>query len=112
MQKYKALICDVDGTLIPLKRDGMPSEKVRKTIIAASNHIHVGVATSRPYHLVHHIISHLHLHGPSIISSGAQIMDCATKQVFSQHAFTLEEIQKIYGITRTFGYQLLIDYTE
>jgi hydroxymethylpyrimidine pyrophosphatase-like HAD family hydrolase len=31
-KKYKALIVDVDGTLIPNKRDGMPSQKVAEAI--------------------------------------------------------------------------------
>ena len=31
-KKYKALILDLDGTLTPNRRDGMPSKKVREAI--------------------------------------------------------------------------------
>ena len=34
-KQYKALILDVDGTLIPNKRDGMPSKKVKDAIAPA-----------------------------------------------------------------------------
>ena len=109
MQRYKALICDVDGTLIPLKRDGMPSEAVTAAVQQASKRIHVGVATSRPYHIIHHIVSHLHLHGPSIIHGGAQIVDLAERKVYREHPITKTEIQQIYSITKALGHQVYAD---
>lgn len=47
-KKFKALLVDVDGTLMENRRNAMPSEKVRKIITKASSLIHIGVATSRP----------------------------------------------------------------
>jgi phosphoglycolate phosphatase-like HAD superfamily hydrolase len=50
-KKYKALILDVDGTLIPNKRDGMPSKKVTDSIASAlktsSNFIEVRLSVGR-----------------------------------------------------------------
>ncbi len=78
MSKYKAIICDVDGTLINTKASKLPSEKVTQAINKISKKIHIGVATSRPYDYVKHIAKHLNLSGPSILVGGAQIVDIAT----------------------------------
>ena len=69
MTKYKALICDVDGTLIPNRKQGMPSKKVIAAIKKAQQVLHVGVATARIYNDVHHILHALKLSGPSIVHS-------------------------------------------
>lgn len=78
MLKYKAIICDVDGTLINTKVSKFPSKKVTQAINKIRKEIHVGIATSRPYDLVKHIGKHLNLLGPSILVGGAQIVDMAT----------------------------------
>lgn len=82
--KYKALIVDVDGTLIPNRRDGMPSKRVTEAINKASKLIHVGVATSRCLPVLGHIFDHLNLSGPSIINGGAQIIDVRSKKHYTQ----------------------------
>ncbi|RJQ38480.1 HAD-IIB family hydrolase [Candidatus Microgenomates bacterium] len=78
--KYKALIADLDGTIIPSQRNGIPSERVTKAIGKASELIHVGLATSRPYFMLAHITNHLKLKGPSIISGGSQIINLPEKE--------------------------------
>lgn len=75
VKRYKALILDVDGTLIPKKRDGTPSKRVIEAIAKIRDFIVVGVATSRPYFMLSHITNVLSLSGPSIINGGAQIID-------------------------------------
>ena len=109
MIRYKALICDVDGTLILNKPDGIPSLAVTKRIAQAQKKLHVGVATSRPHNLVKYIFNHLALSGPSIIHGGAQVMDAATGEVFIQHAFPKSDIQHIYDITKRLALELVID---
>lgn len=81
MKKYKALILDVDGTLIPNKIDGTPSEKIIKTINIASKFIHIGIATSRPLFMLSDIFNKLSLNGPSIISGGSQIIMLPEKKL-------------------------------
>ena len=99
-KKYKALILDVDGTLIPNKRDGMPSEKVKNAIAKASKLIHVGVATSRPYFILSHIVEHLKLSGPSIIVGGAQIIDTTSKKILFEQPLLKEDIFKVADILK------------
>ncbi len=80
-KKYKALILDVDGTLILNQEDGVPSDKVKEAIIKANKFLHVGVATSRSYPLISHIAKALRLSGPSIVSAGSRIIDMDSQKI-------------------------------
>lgn len=107
--KYKALILDIDGTLIPNRRDGMPSEKVAQAIKEASKYIHVGVATSRPLFIVNHIAKHLKLSGPSIINGGAQIIDMATNKILYRQPIETEDVLKVARIAKRFKLFINVD---
>jgi HAD superfamily hydrolase (TIGR01484 family) len=107
--KYKAVICDVDGTLMENRFEAMPSEKVTQVIQKASRFIHIGIATSRPYYQVSHIIDHLNLSGPSIIHGGSQIIDTSSGKILKEHKFKKEELQEAYEIVKKYGYKLNID---
>ncbi|MDP2649766.1 MAG: HAD-IIB family hydrolase [bacterium] len=98
IKKYKALILDVDGTLIPNKRDGMPSEKVTKAINKASKLIHIGIASSRPYFLLKHIFGHLKLSGLSIMNGGAQIIDLNSKKILWERQIDRNDFKNICKI--------------
>lgn len=107
-KKYKALILDVDGTLIPNKRDGIPSQKVVEMIAKASKILHVGVATSRPYFLLSHIVDHLKLSGPSIIVGGAQIIDTTSKKILFEKPLLKEDVFKVTNILKTLPVSLTV----
>lgn len=98
--KYKALMCDVDGTLIPLKRDAKPSKKVIEAIAKASGIVHVGIATSRPLYMLHNILDSLKLSGPSIINGGAQILDTVNKKIIWEKGLNLDDINKVHIILK------------
>ena len=99
-KKYKALILDVDGTLVPNKPDGMPSQKVTEAISKASKKIHIGVGTSRPYYLLEHIVNHLKLTGPSIINGGAQIININSRKVFWEKTIDEKDYKNICQILK------------
>jgi len=107
-KQYKALILDVDGTLIPNKRDGMPSKKVANSIAKASKILHVGVATSRPYFILSHIFDHLKLSGPSIIVGGAQVIDTTSKKILFEKPLLKEDVIKIVKLSKSSSIQLRI----
>lgn len=107
-KKYKALILDVDGTLIPNKRDGMPSRKVKEAIAKASKLIHIGVATSRPYFILSHIVDHLKLSGPSIIAGGTQIIDISSKKIIFEKELRIEDAIKIGKLSSALSIQLIV----
>ena len=100
-KKYKALILDVDGTLIPNKRDGMPSKKVKDAIAKASKILHVGVATSRPYFQFSHIANYLRLSGLCITSAGAQIIHASSKKILFEKPLLIQDFMAIGKFSKT-----------
>lgn len=107
--KYKALISDVDGTLIPNHMHGIPSQKVIQAIRRAKDYIHIGVATARPYRLITTLAQMLELSGPSIIHSGAQVMDINSGTIYRQHELQKGDIEKIYAIAQNHKKELFVD---
>lgn len=78
---YKALLTDVDGTLIVNRRHSLPTPTVIAAINKVKNQIHVGIATSRPLSKLDKIFEILELSGPCIVSGGTQIYDATTKKI-------------------------------
>ncbi len=72
-KKYKAIICDIDGTLILNNKDALPTKKVVEAIRKASKQINFGIATSRPLFITEHIIEMFKLSGLCVLAGGAQI---------------------------------------
>lgn len=101
-KKFKALIIDVDGTLVENKMDAVPSEEVVDTIKQASKLIHVGIATQRPLFYARPILEHLKLSGPSIIAGGAQVIDSETLEILREELMNTEDLNKIIKIVKEF----------
>src|SRR5258708_28874512 len=104
-KKYKALILDVDGTIIN-GRDSLPSAKVTLAVNEARDLIHIGVATSRPLFVLDHIIAHLKLSGPSIVNAGANVVDSVSGKVLWQRPVLKKDLKKIQTIARSLGCKL------
>lgn len=98
MKKYKALITDVDGTLVPNSRDGMPSPRVRKAIALAKTVAHIGVATGRSMRIASPVTDHLSLTGPAIILGGSQLVDLETKKLIKETGLSSEQLELIFPI--------------
>jgi HAD superfamily hydrolase (TIGR01484 family) len=78
---YKALVVDVDGTLVSNEFGGKISQKVRETIIKSRAHITFSIASGRPLERVTFIFDELGLKNPCIVSGGAQIVDPVTRDI-------------------------------
>lgn len=98
-RKYKALILDADGTIMPNQRYALPSARVTKAINSASKVLHVGLATSRPYKDAANILNHLKLSGYSIINGGSQIIDTKTNKIIWQQPMSKEDIKIVCEAT-------------
>lgn len=108
--KYKALLSDVDGTLIPNTKDSsVPSENVTQAINKASKIIHVGIATSRPLAFSERILNHLNLTSPCIISGGAQIYDPIKKEIVYEKNMEKKSVKEIFKIINKHDLTLLDD---
>lgn len=101
-KKYKALIIDVDGTLIENKPEALPSLKVADTIYRASKLVHVGIATQRPLFYCESLLKHLKLSGPSIIAGGAQVIDSETLEILHEKLIDRKDLVKVIKIIKKF----------
>lgn len=99
-KKYKALICDVDGTLLSKNIGKVPSEKVTQAIRKAQSTIHVGIATARPFFLIEHIVKHVGLKGPSIINGGAQIVHVETGKTIWEQTLLEKDLHEVFSIIK------------
>lgn len=107
-KKYKALICDVDGTLVG-GGTHQPSKRLQDAVSLARAKIHIGVATARPLFLTKDIFSSLKLSGPSIIDGGAQIIDSETHSVLWEKQMNRDDYEKVVTVLNTLKIPFLIN---
>lgn len=89
--KYKALMLDVDGTIIPYLYDAMPSKRVREAIAKAKEKVHICLVTGRSYYSTKRILRPLGLtNGYIVIDTGAFVIDIKTHEVL--HKQTIEKV--------------------
>jgi Cof subfamily protein (haloacid dehalogenase superfamily) len=82
VQKYKAIISDIDGTLTPNTPGALPSPIVAAAIRAVVQQGKIiCFATGRPFHLVQYLVEHLNMSSPCIVDNGAVIVDGKTGAV-------------------------------
>lgn len=100
---------DVDGTLMPSKRDAKPSEKVKKAILRARKRgVHIGLATGRPFFLTKDLFVELALAGPSIVSGGAHVIDSKTHQDYFKKPILRDDIEIIRDTLTPFGVKMFV----
>lgn len=104
---YKALILDLDGTAIPNRLDGMPSQAVIESVKKAKEHVVVSAATGRPYHLCNNILQALGIVAPCVIDGGSQIIDMQTGEVMYERVLPIATIKKVLEVCLPFRYNIL-----
>lgn len=99
---------DLDGTTIPNRKDGMPSKKVREAIAKASKIVSVGIATARPHFMISEILDKLELSGPLIINSGAEIIDCNSRNTIYEQIMVKKDMLAVCELLTTLKINFLI----
>lgn len=107
-KKYKALIVDVDNTLVSNSRNALPSNKVSAAVAKASKKIHVGIATSRCLYVAREIVDHLELSGPSILNGGGQVIDFPSKKESYAQPIGKKDVQKIVSVFKSLNFPFII----
>lgn len=82
--KYKALMLDIDGTLVRVKEKAMPSKAVVNALKKASNVVSIHLVTARPFNETHNLpdlFKTLPFLSDSIINGGAQIINPNTYRI-------------------------------
>ncbi len=97
--KYKAIILDVDGTLVTYDYNALPSQKVQEFINKALEHVAVCIATGRSFAFVEPILHSLGItYGLAIVNNGAQVIDIETKKSYYNQPLQSTDIQTIISI--------------
>ncbi len=100
--KYKAMMIDIDGTLIDYDSTALPTKRVRQAVVAASKLLTVCVATGRSYPSAERIINALSLHsGVAIINNGAQVIDLEDKKVMFEKNIPQKDAEQIFTYLAT-----------
>lgn len=108
--KYKAIITDVDGTLIQQSLEkGLPTHKVRSAIQKAQEKVHIGIATGRSPLSVSYLLDHVHLPGPSIVLNGAMIIDLAKNNILFADEIIMHDFEKVLKIVTGMNLSFVID---
>ena len=103
MQKYKAIISDIDGTITPLSLHPTPSNKVKKAIRALTKrNFAFCLATGKPFYLIEHLVEELGLQSPIIADNGAAIYDSLTKKLLWQSTIAKDSANKIFSIAKIY----------
>ena len=80
--KYKAILLDVDGTLIPYDYDSLPSDAVANAIIKAKTKISVFVVTGRALNGIKPILKKLDINTGLIVTNGGSVvLDLNTEKI-------------------------------
>ncbi len=103
---YKALIFDLDGTAIPNKPDGLPSDELVKVIRKLKKNLKICAATGRPLYNSKPILRKLGLTDPCIISGGTQLVDPTTERVLWEKDMDKSQVEEIMAITSKYPYQV------
>ena len=104
---YKAILLDLDGTTIPNKPDGKPSQAVIKAIQKAQKKCAVSVVTGRPYALCKDLLSTLSLTSLCVVDGGAQIVDPQTGDVVYENVLAVQTIEEVLKVLTPFSYKIL-----
>ncbi|CAN5199153.1 hypothetical protein BH09PAT1_BH09PAT1_5400 [soil metagenome] len=101
---YKALMLDVDGTLVPYDYNALPSEKVQQLVCKAREQVTVCVATGRSYAFVEPVLRALHIdHGLAIVNNGAQVIDIKTKKEYYSQPLLSSDLEIIINLLTNLG---------
>lgn len=103
--KYKAIIFDLDGTVVPSVLEGMPSDAVVKAVHKVNRKLKLSSASARAVQYCRNIWKALSLEDPCIINGGSQIISPKTEEVVWEQLLpegTIKEVlEKVRGYTET-----------
>lgn len=102
----KAIIFDLDGTAIPNRIDGIPSERVIEAVRKAQKLIKVSIATGRQIFNCRRLIKTFNIDQPSIIMGGTCIINPKTEEILWKKEMSENQAKQIINICLSYSYQI------
>ncbi|MDO8589701.1 MAG: HAD family hydrolase [bacterium] len=106
--KYKSILLDVDGTLVAVGPNTIPSERVREVLSHAKYVAHVSLVSGRCLDWLKEIFRVLDLTAPSIINGGSQIINPKTGEILWERPITQEDVGKVLRIVTRDGIPFVV----
>ncbi len=100
--KFKMLIFDIDGTAIPNREDGTPTQYLVDVIQKLKKEMKVCVATGRPLFNSKVIIKKLQLTDPCIISGGTQIINPVTEKILWEKDMSRTQVEIVLKVIQPY----------
>lgn len=98
--QYKALLSDVDGTLVPVGPHTVPTKKVVESLKKAKERVTVSLVSGRPINWLTDLFTLLDLTDPCIINGGTQIVNPKTHEVIWQEEMEKTDVEEIMKIIK------------
>lgn len=98
--QYKALMLDIDGTLIGNGAQEKISDRVIKTISRSHSKISIGIISGRPLPKAKFVIDQLNLKTPCVVSGGAQMIDPVSHEILWEQTILPSDLEKILTIVK------------
>ncbi len=100
-KEYKALMLDIDGTLVPYDHNALPSKNIKKAIKKAQKKLTVCLITGRAYNYADEILKSLGINnGFIVINNGANVLNISTKEMIYDCPMDLEEAKTVVKVLR------------
>ena len=97
--EYKALMLDVDGTLIPYDYDALPSEKLVKALRKVHKKISINLVTGRSAKSVLKILNELDIHsGFAVVNNGSQVINLLTQELVYDQPINPNDTKLLFDI--------------
>lgn len=107
--KYKALMLDVDGTIIPYDYEAIPSDKVADAIHKAQKHVTVCLVTGRSFAFTQGVMNKLKINsGYAVVNNGAQVINIATKEILHEQLIDADAAKEIITFFRSENFPVFV----
>lgn len=101
--EYKALMLDVDGTLIPYQYEALPSRKLINAVKKAKTKVHVCLVTGRSLKATRRILQALQItDGFAVVDGGAFVIDIKSETPVYESYVTTTDVSKIIRVFEEF----------
>lgn len=100
--KYRAIIFDLDGTVVPSVLEGMPSDAVVKAVHRVNGKLKLSTASARAVQYCRNIWKALALEDPCIINGGSQIINPKTEEILWEQLLPEGVLKEV--VEKTAGY--------
>lgn len=93
---YKAIMLDIDGTVIPYSYDSLSSKRVIEAVEKAKAFVSVCIVTGRSYIATKIILESFDIHtGYAVVDGGAFVVDLESKKTIYEKFLTKDDLRKI-----------------